>query len=131
MIHVDEVPEPEGFREEVAVPGERWLANHDVGRPPAYWARFRTALADGFADLCGYSAMYVPVGTVDHFVSIHEDRGRAYDWTNYRFAADWMNSCKSGVPSAEILDPYVVQDGWFEILLPSLHPTVAGHRCIA
>src|ERR1041384_7919968 len=31
--------------------------------------------------------MYEPVGTVDHFVSCDEDRRRAYDWANYRYAA--------------------------------------------
>ena len=125
MIHFDEVPEPSGFRERAVAPGERWLAEHpDTGRPPNYWAPFREALAAGFNSLCGYSAMYEPVGTVDHWVSIHEDRSRAYDWTNYRFASPRMNACKSRVLSSEILDPYVVQDGWFEVLLPSLQLVV-------
>lgn len=68
--------------------------------------------------------MYEPVGSVDHWVSIHEDRSRAYDWTNYRFASPWMNACKARVLSTEILDPYDVQDGWFEVLLPSLQLVV-------
>ena len=28
--------------------------------------------------------MYVPNGTVDHFVSWHEDRTQAYEWANER-----------------------------------------------
>ena len=124
MIHFVRVPEPQAFRDQAAVPGMRWLTEHPEGRPPPLWRDFREHLADGFRNLCAYSAMYEPVGTVDHWVSIHEDRSRAYDWTNYRFASSWMNACKSGAMSSELLDPFVVRDGWFEILLPSLQLVV-------
>lgn len=120
MIHFDEVPEPAAFRERAAVPGVQWLEEHPDGRPPAYWTQFRIQLADGFNNLCAYAAMYEAVGTVDHFVSIDEDRSRAYDWSNYRFASAWANSRKSRAPSSDVLDPYAVEDGWFEVLLPSL-----------
>lgn len=43
---------------------------------------------------CGYSAMFEPVGTVDHFVSVDEDMQLAYDWGNYRYASGWINSSK-------------------------------------
>ena len=47
--------------------------------------------------LCAYSAMYESVGTVDHFVSFHEDRSKAYEWGNYRYSAGWVNSSKQNV----------------------------------
>jgi hypothetical protein len=127
VIHFEEVPEPPGFRERVFVRGRRWLEEHREGRPPAYWTPFRTDLADGFGNLCAYAAMYEAVGTVDHFVSIQEDRSRAYDWSNYRFASAWANSHKWRARSNEVFDPYAVEDGWFEVLLPSLQ--FSRHRC--
>ena len=69
--------------------------------------------------------MYTPNGTVDHFVSLHEDRSQAYEWSNYRFCAGWINASKGKTPAALLLDPYEVQDGWFEILLPSLQLRVS------
>ena len=64
--------------------------------------------------------MYEPVGTVDHFVSCEEDRTRSYDWANYRYAAGWINSSKQALRSHELVDPFAVESGWFELLLPSL-----------
>ncbi|MEW6279241.1 MAG: hypothetical protein AB1758_11490 [Candidatus Eremiobacterota bacterium] len=57
---------------------------------------------------------------MDHFVSWKEDPSRAYDWGNYRYASGWINSSKSNEPSSRLLDPYQVEDGWFELILPSL-----------
>lgn len=87
MIRFDPIPEPAAFAERVESRGRAWLALHATGRPPAYWLEVRRDLADAFRQLCAYSAMFEPVGTVDHFVSIDEDRARAYAWTNYRFAS--------------------------------------------
>lgn len=120
MIRFTLAPKPEGFVEKVERRGEAWLQANPAGRPYRYWSEFRSALADAFRNLCAYSAIYEPVGTVDHFVSCDEDRSRAYDWSNYRFASGWVNSSKQALQSAQVLDPFEVQDDWFEILLPSL-----------
>lgn len=120
MIHFDPVDEPAQFAERAEKPGKAWLEEHPTGRPKDLWSPFKSLLAQGFGQLCAYSAMYEPVGTTDHFVSCDEDRSRAYDWSNYRFASGWINSSKNALKSADILDPFEVQDGWFEILLPSL-----------
>jgi hypothetical protein len=69
---------------------------------------------------CGYGAMWISSGTVDHFVSCDEDRHMAYEWSNYRYVEGWLNSAKSKKLSGDLLDPFEVQDGWFEIELPSL-----------
>jgi hypothetical protein len=113
------VPKPAGF-DAVERAGAAWLAAHPTGRPPDKWSKFRSHLADGFHDLCGYSAMYDAVGTIDHFVSCDEDRTRAYDWSNYRYIAGWLNSSKQDLRSTDVLDPFTVGDDWFEISLPSL-----------
>jgi len=125
MIRFEPVPKPEGFEERAEKPGRAWLEAHpEARRPRDYWAPFKGALAEGFRQLCAYSAMYEPVGTVDHFVSVEEDRSRAYDWSNYRFCSHWLNASKQSLPSGEMLDPFLVDDGWFEVLLPSLQLVV-------
>lgn len=126
MIRFDRVPEPAEFAGKARAPGEAWLAaNPGDGRPKDYWTPFKGPLADGFRNLCAYSVMYEPVGTVDHFVSCHEDRSRAYDWDNYRYCAAWINSSKGNVPAALLLDPFDIEDGWFELHLPSLQLRVS------
>jgi hypothetical protein len=122
LIHFDLAPKPAGFAEDAEQPGALWLTAHPdpKERPKDYWSPFKPQLSDAFHGLCAYSAMYEPVGTVDHFVSCDEDRTRAYDWGNYRFASGWINSSKQALISSKILDPFEVQDSWFEILLPSL-----------
>lgn len=124
MIRFEPRPAPEQFKERVAERGAKWLAEHPEGRPQAFWLEFRSELADAFGSLCAYSAMFEPVGTVDHFVSVHEDRARAYDWANYRFAAAWINSSKQALKSTQLIDPFVVINDWFELLLPSLQLVV-------
>ena len=121
MIRFERPPKPERFLEEAELPGAKWLTeNPDAKRPKDLWTAFKCDLADGFKNLCAYSALYEPVGTVDHFVSWKEDKSKAYDWSNYRYAAGWINSSKQNLLAAEILDPFEVEDDWFEILLPSL-----------
>lgn len=134
MIPFEPVAEPTDFDEKGSRAGRAWLAMHpEAKRPRDFWSPFKPQLADGFRDLCGYGAMYEPVGTVDHFVPVDDDMSLAYEWTNYRFASGWMNSSKK---TAAVLDPFEVGDGWFEILLPSLqlvvtHAVPAAHRELA
>lgn len=120
MLKFNPSPEPEDFDKKVRQPGNDWLAkNTDKKRPRDYWKEFKSDLADGFNNLCGYSVMYEPVGTVEHFLSCENHRHLAYEWSNYRFASGWINSSK-GTLDNKIFDPFEVEDDWFEILLPSL-----------
>ena len=132
MIHFDQPAEPKRFDERVRKPGLQWLFKHpNAKRPRDYWLQVRADLAKGFGDLCGYSAMYEPVGTVDHFISWDEckrlgNEVLAYEWENYRFASGWINSSKRNLTADQVLDPFEVKDGWFEILLPSLQMQVSN-----
>ena len=127
MIRFERVPEPADFDRRARVPGTVWLAAHPGdGRPKDFWTPFKGALAEGFRNLCAYSAMYEPVGTVDHFMSCDEDRSKAYEWNNYRYCAAWINSSKNNVPAGDLLDPFEIEDGWFELHLPSLQLRVSG-----
>lgn len=127
MIKIDRrrLVEPVDFDAQCRQKGQQWLADHPKttrskgnARPRDYWSRFRPQLADAFCNLCAYSSMYEPVGTVDHFQPVDVNESRAYDWDNYRFVSAWINSSKNKRPA--VPDPLWVDEGWFEILLPSL-----------
>ncbi|MEB3336577.1 MAG: hypothetical protein VKJ46_03875, partial [Leptolyngbyaceae bacterium] len=93
--------------------------DNDQKRPRDLWSPFKSPLADGFHKLCGYSAMLDLGGTVDHYLSCKNHRSLAYEWSNYRFCSGWINSSKRALDD-QVLDPFQVEDDWFEILLPSL-----------
>ncbi|WP_437676237.1 hypothetical protein [Sorangium sp. So ce131] len=145
MIRVDRKPLTEEARgryeARVLGPGLKWLEAHpprqaEAGearpkqaRPPDYWREIREDLADAFHERCAYTAMWLShPGQVDHFVSIDEERSRAYDWDNFRYCAGSINSSKQGIRSSQILDPLEIDDDWFEIILPSLELRVTD-RC--
>ena len=136
MIRVPRVPKPPRFDREVKQPGDAWLRANKRARPRDLWSPFLPHLADGFSNLCGYAAMLDPTGgTVDHYLSWRDRPDLAYEWTNYRFASHFLNASKKTADDA-VLDPYLVGDGWFEILLPSLQLCVtdkvpAKHRAKA
>ncbi|WP_420239454.1 hypothetical protein ACOBR2_07770 [Telmatobacter bradus] len=126
MIPVQKVKKPVVFEREVGIPGSAWLSRNrsSKSRPPAHWNKVKSELKKGFDDLCAYAAMYVSNdGTVDHYLSCNTHRDLVYVWDNYRFASGEMNSCKQNADDS-ILDPYEVEQGWFEILLPSLQMRV-------
>ena len=127
MIHFDRFSEPPSFHEEARKPGNQWLDNNpDAKRPRDFWSRFKIDLAEGFRNLCAYTVTHEPIGTVDHFISFHQDKSLAYEWDNYRFASGWINSSKKTADDL-ILDPFEVEDDWFEIHLPSLQMRLTGN----
>ncbi len=64
MIRFNPPPEPLEFDQKARQPGNNWLAkNPDNKRPRDYWSPFKSNLADGFGNLCGYSVMYEPQPT--------------------------------------------------------------------
>lgn len=143
MIRVEPQPEPADFDAQVRQPGLSALAEL-VGEPPTvkrpgprrkkiadrvedlrhdelppYWRQCLPQLAAAYRRICAYSCHYVEpitgLGTADHYVPKSLDARRAYEWANYRFACARMNARK-GV-AAEVLDPFEVQDGWFQLEL--------------
>ena len=133
MIEIDptRLAEPETFDKKCRQAGTSWLEAHPKTgrkknkRPKDFWTPFKPQLAEAFRNLCAYSAMYEPVGTVDHFLPVDADENLAYEWRNFRFAAGWINSSKN--KTTYILDPLAVGAGWFEVLLPSLQLVVTEH----
>ena len=88
--------EPPEFEADCRQKGAEWLKRRrgTVGRPKDFWSPFKSHLADGFGRLCAYSAMYEPVGTVDHFLSSKNDLSLAYEW-------DKIPARKAGQPQVE------------------------------
>ncbi|MCX4241607.1 hypothetical protein [Paraliomyxa miuraensis] len=125
MIRVDRHPAPKNFERDVQEPGLRWLENPNnrtKPRPRDYWKHCRDDLERQFESRCGYAATWISSGYTDHFVSWSRckscnEHHRAYEWENLRWMAPELNSLKS---DHEILDPFEVQDSWFDIHLPSL-----------
>jgi len=128
MIHVPSPirPEPPLFEEKCRQAGRNWLATQDPlpHRPRDFWSPFRPDLRRGFGLRCGYYAMYIHDGQVDHSTSWKtcKDSGTpelAYEWDNFRFLDGALNSRKRTWDD-HLLDPFEVQAGWFEVELPTL-----------
>lgn len=115
--------EPASFDVRCRQRGRRWLQGHPTyDRPRDYWSEFEGDLRAAFRRLCGCCAMVVLKGQVDHFIPVKLLKRRkqdalAYEWTNFRYGEGLLNQKKS---AAEVLDPYEVEDDWFDLLLPSL-----------
>jgi len=126
MIRVEPKDEPEKFDERCRIRGKAWLAEHpppsdpkEQYRPRPYWLEFLPELRKAFDERCAYLAMWIASGTVDHFSSWKNNHALAYEWTNYRYSDDSLNSAKKPSWDGQLLDPFEVDDSWFEILLPS------------
>lgn len=130
MIRIVPRPEPAHFDEKVRRPGLQWLVEYPARPPRSYWRAVWSDLAEAFEGRCAYTASFTHDGEVDHFVSCDEDRTQAYEWSNYRYCSGWINSKKQNLPSAKLLDPFEVQDDWFELGWPDLQLRVT-ERCPA
>jgi hypothetical protein len=119
------IPEPTAFKARCRKRGNDWLANpKNAGKTrgfPAYWIEFEEQLEAGFHARCGWWAMRIESGTVDHFMSkaIPANRRLIYEWSNYRHASGTVNSSKKNHDDS-VLDPFEIQDGWFKVILPSM-----------
>lgn len=125
MIPVRPGPEPEEFDARTRQPGLHWLEQtrgRPRPRPKSFWGWCAEPLRAVFGERCGWLAMYIHDGDVDHFVSWNECRHErpqlAYEWSNYRYASPRLNSRKRA--ARDLLDPFEVQLGWFRVELPSL-----------
>ncbi|MEM9462669.1 MAG: hypothetical protein AAGF11_51450 [Myxococcota bacterium] len=144
MIYVEPQPEPDDFDAEVRRPGRAALEelveqpdSHELGATyritdlrygdlPPLWRRCLPQLATAYQRICAYSCHYVEPttgwGSVDHYVPKSLQPRLAYEWSNYRFACGRMNARKGS--ATDVLDPFEVEDGWFQIDLVrfQLHP---------
>lgn len=128
MIRILAKVEPAGFDANVRQRGAKFLVTNPKPsskefRPHQYWKWAATELYEAYSRICAYSCMYLPVpsGTIDHFEPKSSRADLAYEWTNYRLAHHRLNSNKG---ECQVLDPLVIQTGWFVLDFPSclVHP---------
>ena len=123
MMRFDLRKEPAAFDARCRQRGQKWLADHPgYDRPHDYWSEFEPDLRTAFRGLCAYCVMLVMKAQTDHFIPVavlkqRKQDHRAYEWDNFRYGEGVLNGRKS---KHIVLDPFKVQDEWFEISLPSL-----------
>ena len=114
------IRKPRNFTRDCETPGKAWeRANPTSDKFPPLWQKYQSQLATGFHDRCGWWAMRIADGAVDHYLSKKFHRLRAYDWSNYRYISPSVNSAKRNKDD-KVLDPFDIQPGWFEVILPSM-----------
>ena len=158
MIRITPAPAPPQFESEVRQPGLRAIAEmvgktpvyprtagkrfkkvaiREEGIPsdelPTYWTKALDDLMASYDRICAYSCFRIhPVTggrSVDHMAAKSRAWDRVYEWSNYRLASARLNARKREF--GDVLDPFEVQDGWFELELvgflvkpaPGLDPT--------
>jgi hypothetical protein len=120
MIPVGKPRKPRTFDRDCGVPGNQWLAANPRSKAfPAHWTKFHRRLEKAFSHRCGWWAVRITDGAVDHYLSKKNYRSKTYDWENYRYIAGSVNSSKRNQDDA-VLDPFEIQAGWFEVILPSM-----------
>jgi len=121
VIPVSKQPEPASFDRNVRQPGQIYLASNSsptFKRSFRYWTRATADLNAAYKQICAYSCTYLATpGSVDHFMPKSRRPDLAYEWDNYRLALPRINSHKGN--GTDVIDPFVVQSGWFIIDFPS------------
>ncbi len=127
MIRVARKPEPAKFDESVRKPGRKFLVGcphptEKEWRNHSYWRRVLDALHSAYGGVCGYSCHWIPfdtgADTVEHFKPKGKYPEDAYEWKNYRLVCQLLNARKKD--NEDILDPFLVRNGWFVIEFPTL-----------
>ena len=123
MIRVQSKPEYLAFDGQVRQPGAAFLATcanptSEQFKKKNFWGRAARELHAAYSGICAYTAMYLTDwGSVDHFLPKALFPHLAYEWTNYRLANARINSSKGNLTT--IIDPFLVEDGWFHIEIPA------------
>lgn len=124
MIPVQEAPEPPAFNAAVRASGiahlESQLGPGQRAVSP-YWRRALPDLQVAYDHTCAYLGIRVQLSTafltVDHFVPKSVAPFLAYEWSNFRLAAQTVNTFKA---DREVLvDPFSVAPGEFALDLLS------------
>lgn len=124
MIPLQLRPEPAEFDIKVRQPGIAFLkinnnpTSNDF-KKNAFWKNSAQDLHKAYLGICAYTCFYlVPPGfSTDHFLPKSLYPLKAYEWNNYRLCSQRVNGYKSD--STNIIDPFVVQSGWFVLDVPS------------
>lgn len=86
---------------------------------PQSWTKVLEYLWKSYDGVCNFCCLYIEEGTgdrtVDHMIARRRNWRLAYEWSNFRLACRVMNSNKGD--STAVLDPFLVEDGWFALEL--------------
>ena len=126
MIPVEPAVEPDKFDDEVRTPGLAWISTNklDPKKPvpsrtkiPPLWRKCAADLRRSYSSVCAYSSMHIHLvtgaPTVEHYAPKSKNVGLAFEWSNYRFVCQLMNSRKSCFE--DVLDPFLIQDNTFAL----------------
>jgi hypothetical protein len=143
MIKVDPKAEPLWFHEDIRLKGDNILAEL-TGAPSrprngrkrsvvasaikdipakvlekpqnAIWRRAIPELRLLYKDTCAYlGARIYGDASVDHFRPVSKYQMHAYGLSNFRLSSSLVNTFKCD--HEDVLDPFLVQPGWFELTL--------------
>jgi len=127
MIHVEQQEEPGRFNSVVRRRGRSFLHAHPTPtatewRNHRYWLEVLSELHDAYGGICAYSCHWIPydtgADTVEHFRPKDVYPREAYEWSNYRLVCATLNGRKA--THEDVLDPFLIEDGWFIIDFPSM-----------
>lgn len=122
MIRVTQQPEPPSFNK-VRRRGQSFLATcpnptSKQFQKKAFWRDAAKDLHIAYGGICAYTCFYLLSSvSVDHFLPKSLYPALAYEWSNYRLSRPQVNQYKGN--SMEVVDPFVVQTGWFTLDFPS------------
>lgn len=129
MIHIVQAPEPNNFDAFVRKRGIAYLEANNVALDAIgyndfepYWQACLPTIDQVYQSTCAYFGIRLSLAaggcTVDHYLSKRLNPAiLAYEWSNYRYASTRANSRKG--QKSFILDPFLVQDDWFNLDLQS------------
>ncbi len=137
MIHVEPQPEPEIFAAEVRKRGLLFLSKNP--KPSArtwkghdYWRAILPDIHRAYREVCAYCCHWIPFDTggrtIEHFLPKSKYPERAYDWSNYRLVCQLLNGRKG--EKEDVLDPFMVEDGWFALDFDSLQVEPSAALCL-
>lgn len=123
MIPVQLKAEPATFNNAVRQLGKAFLNKNPTPtskefQKNAHWKKSAQDLHAAYSGICAYTCFYLaPYGSTDHFLPKSRHPNEAYEWNNYRLCSHRVNGYKGD--STDVIDPIVVQPGWFVLDVPS------------
>lgn len=123
MIPVQLKAEPATFNEVVRQPGKAFLNINPMPtskefQKNSHWKKSAPDLHAAYSGICAYTCFYLaPYGSTDHFLPKSSHPNEAYEWNNFRLCSHRVNGYKGD--STDVIDPFVVQPGWFVLDVPS------------
>ena len=124
LIRVASQTEPSSFHKLVRVPGQAFLKTTPNPRSKdyekhRYWKHAAQEVFEAYNRVCAYTCRFISEsrGSIDHFHGKTLYPALAYEWSNYRLCLGRVNGHKDDFEG--IVDPFVVQTGWFVLDFPS------------